>query len=126
MAASANYAATPNIASAVVSAANTARDGTGTIVSVFTAAATGSRVDRIIVKATGTITAGCVTIFLSDGTNMRIIDEITFGAVTASATVASARQEVNSVPIVLRPGWSVRAATTVAQSFVVTVIGGDF
>ncbi len=47
------FAITPRLAVAAVSAANTARDGTGTIVDVLTGVAAGTRIERIWIQTTG-------------------------------------------------------------------------
>jgi len=87
MATTAQYASTVQNASAQISVANTARNGTGTIVSVMTGAANGSRIDDISIVATATTTAGVVRLFISDGSNIRLWQEILVSAVTPSTTV---------------------------------------
>ena len=68
MATTAQYASTVKSAIAQISTANTNRNGTGTIGTVFTGAAGGSRIDDITITATGTTTAGVVRLFINDGT----------------------------------------------------------
>ena len=136
MASTPQYASTPKIGTAVISTANTNRDGTGTLGTVFTAGASGSRIDGIEIKATGTTTAGMVRLFLSDGTNHRLFDEVPVTALTPSATVPSfgsalssnAQGLVNTTPLPLNipAGWSLRASTHNAESFNVIAFGGDF
>jgi hypothetical protein len=128
------YAATPKVGIAVISTANTSRDGTGTIGTVFSAGASGSRIDRIIVNATGTTTAGMVRLFIHDGTNARLFREISVSAATPSGTVqafsafmsSQNAQDIGHLPLVLPTGYSLRASTHNAESFVATAIGGDF
>ena len=76
MSTTAQYAATPATAMAQISTANTARDGSGTIVDVLTAGSNGTRIDDITITASGTTTAGVVRLFLYDGTNTRLWKEI--------------------------------------------------
>lgn len=86
------YAATPrSIDVAQVSAANTNRDGTGTIVTVCTGVAAGTRVSSVTAKATVTTTAGMVRLYLSTdtGSTWRLYREIPVSAITASASVAT-------------------------------------
>lgn len=86
------YASTPrSLEVAVISAANTNRDGSGTIVTVCAGVAAGSRVSSISVKATVTTTAGMVRIYKSTdtGTTWRLFREIPVSAITASASVAT-------------------------------------
>lgn len=117
MATAPNFASTPKIGVADVSTANTARDGTGTIATVFTAAAAGSRIERVVVKSTGDPADSIVTIFLHDGTTAHVFDEFDMGNPAAgSTTVASFRVEASYRDLVLPSGWSLRAAITVAPT----------
>lgn len=136
MAASPQYASTPKVGTAVISTANTARDGTGTIGTVFTAGTSGSRIDGIEIQATGTTTAGMVRLFISDGTNHRLFAEVPVVAVTPSATIpafstlvqgnATGLVNITPLPINIPTGWSLRASTHNAESFNVIAFGGDF
>jgi len=125
------FVRTPRCEVAQVSAANTNRDGTGTIVSVFTAGASGSRIRRIATKATGTTTAGMVRIYLYDGSNARLFHEFAVTAATPSGTVKSFEEGIieavnlDKLPLNLATGWSVRASTHNAETFNVIVEGGD-
>lgn len=121
MASNANYAATPKTAVAQLSAANTNRDGTGTIVTVLTAGTSGSRVDDIVITATGTTTAGMVRLFLHDGTNARLFREVPVTAITPSGTVQAFTASLTNLALVLASGWSLRASTHNAEAFNVTV-----
>lgn len=92
MAATPAYAANPrSLDIAQVSAANTNRDGTGTIVTVCAGAAAGSRISSVTAKAVVTTTAGMVRLYLSTdtGTTWRLCREIPVTAITASASVAT-------------------------------------
>jgi hypothetical protein len=126
------YASTPKVGIGQISTANTNRDGTGTIGTVFTAGASGSRIDRAVVSATGTTTAGMVRLFLHDGTNARLYCEMAVTAITPSGTTKAFNDTFEAVttpdlfPLVLPNGWSLRASTHNAESFNVTAVGGDF
>ena len=123
----ANYANTPRAALGQVSTANTARDGTGTLATIFTAGSSGSRIDDIKIQATGTTTAGVVRLFLHDGTNARLYDEILVPAITPSTTVEAFSAMLVNLGIVLPSGWSLRASTNNAETFNVIVSrAGDF
>lgn len=127
MATSAQYASTPRAALGQVSTANTNRDGTGTIATIFTAGSSGSRVDDIRIQAVGTTTAGVVRLFLHDGTNARLLSEILVPAVTPSTTVPAFSAALLNQAIVLPDGWSLRASTNNAETFNVMVSrAGDF
>jgi hypothetical protein len=127
MATAAQYASTVRTAQAQVSVANTARNGTGTIVTVFTAGASGSRIDDIYITATGTTTAGVVRLFLNDGTNTYLFQEILVTAITPSTTVQVFQSVQLNLSLILANGWSLRASTNNAETFNIQVTrAGDF
>lgn len=122
-----NYAATPRCAVGQVSTLNTARDGTGTLATIFTAGASGSRIEDVTVTATATTTAGMVRLFLHDGTNARLLREVPVQAIIPSATVAAFTASLFNLGIILQSGWSLRASTHNAETFNVCVTrAGDF
>lgn len=133
MATSPQFTGVPLYGAAVVSTANINRDGSGTLATILTMPASGGRIDRAVIKATGNTTAGMVRLFVHDGTSARCITEILVPAVTASATVASFETVVDfstgpnsAFGLVLPAGCSLRAATHMAEPFVVTAFGGAF
>jgi hypothetical protein len=127
-----SYAATPRCAIGQVSTANTARDGTGTIATIFTAGASGSRIDAINLKAIATTTAGMIRLFIHDGTNARLLTELPVVAVTPGASAPSWEAQLNTnsmsqmLPIILPTGYSLRATTNNAETFNLLCVGGDF
>lgn len=132
MATNAQYASTPNVGIAQISTANTARDGTGTIGTVLTAGASGSRVDAIDLKATGTTTAGMIRLFVHNGTTAYLLTEVPVLAVTPSGTSPAWEAQLNTntmtqvLPLILPTGYSLRASTNNAETFNVIAIGGNF
>lgn len=127
MGTSANYASTPRAAFGQVTTANTNRDGTGTIATIFTAGSSGSRIDDIVIQATGTTTAGMVRLFLHDGTNARLWAEVPVSAVTPSGTVQAWTSQLLNLSLILANGWSLRASTNNAETFNILVDrAGDF
>jgi hypothetical protein len=132
MANQANYAAVPKCGIGQVSVANTNRDGTGDLATIFTAGAAGSRIDRVAVCATGTTTAGMVRLFLHDGTNARLYCEMQVFPATPSGAVKVFNDTFEAVttpdlfPLVLPTGWSLRASTHNAETLNVIAVGGDF
>lgn len=128
MATTAQYAATPRTAVGSVSTANTARNGTGTIATIFTGGTNGSRIDDITIIATGTVTAGVVRLFLNDGTTSFLLQEIMVSATTPSATVQTfTSQLLNQSIILASSSWSLRASTEKAETFNILVTrAGDF
>jgi hypothetical protein len=127
MATAAQYAATPRAAVGQVVTANTNRDGTGTLATIFTAGSSGSRVDDIKIQALATTTAGVVRLFLHDGTNARLWQEIMVTATTPSTSVQAFNTTLYNQALVLPNGWSLRASTNNAEGFNILVTrAGDF
>lgn len=116
MATSPAFASTPRAWVAAVSTANTARDGTGTIADVATSiAAAGTRINRIVIQATGDPADSTVPIFLHNGTSYFLYDEFDIGnPAAASTTVAGFRMEKAYYDLVLPSGWKLAASVTVA------------
>lgn len=116
-----------SIGHVVISTANAARDGTGTIGTVLTAGAEGTLVELVRIIATGTTTAGMIRLFLHDGTNARLYAEVPVTAIVPSGTVqAFSAEYVPTKPLVLPTGWSLRASTHQAEEFCVTATGGNY
>lgn len=136
MAVAPNYSSTPKIGIAQIATANAARDGTGTMGTVFTAGANGSRIDTIEVQATAATTAGMVRLFIHDGTAARLFAEVPVSIQTPSSTATAWSATYSSqagnlagatvMPIILPTGYSLRAATNNAEAFNVLAFGGDF
>lgn len=126
MATTPQYASIPKNGAVNIATANALRDGTGTLGTLITGAANGTRVDDIYITARGTTTAGAIRMFLSDGTNHYLIAELIVTAVTASATVPAWSTPIMNQGIVLQSGWSLRFSTEKAESFNIAVTrGGD-
>jgi hypothetical protein len=123
-----NFTKTPRIGRALLSTANTNRDGTGTIVNIVDGATTvGSRIERITISATGTTTAGMIRFFYYDGvSNTDLKLEVSVGAITVSATIPAYRMELLDLGWILASGFSLRASTEKGESFRVIVELGDF
>lgn len=120
------FVGTPKTWMAALSAANTNRDGTGTIVTVASAGSSGSRIDTVRVIGTAAVTAGVVRLFVHDGTNTRLLKEVMVAATTPSAAVETFTQDIDFPSGLFLPsGWSLRAATHNAEAFNVIARGGD-
>lgn len=121
------FIATPVIGIGQISAANTNRDGTGTLVTVLTGATNGTVIEKIEAKATGTTTSGIVRLFIYDGTNTRLWQEILVSAITPSGTVDTWQGSiVLSNPFVLPANYQIRASTHNAETFNMFVFGGSY
>lgn len=121
----------PFVATGQVSAANTNRDGTGTIVTIKAGTTNGTRIERVTVKATVTTTAGMVRLYLDDGTNVRLVKELVVSAITVAAGVAGFEAEWSrgdGLPVVELPAstYILKASTHNAEAMNVTAWGGEF
>lgn len=114
--------------------ANTAKDGTGTVLTVFTADATyGGFVSRIRFRAAGTNIATVARIFINNGSsnatpaNNILWDEITLAATTLSEVAALATYEL-PLNFALPAGYTINVTigTTVAAGYYISVIGGKY
>lgn len=117
-----------------VATANTAKDGTGTVLTAFTADATnGGFVQRIRFRAAGTNIATVARVFINNGStnatpaNNILWDEITLAATTLSEVAALAVYEL-PLNFALPAGYklNVTVGTTVAAGYYVSVIGGKY
>lgn len=121
---------TPKIGLGQVSAANTNRDGTGTLVNILTGGANGTRIHRITIRATVTTTAGMVRLFIYDGSSVtRLWREVPVSAITPSASVEafSANLELfGELALHLPANYVLRAATHNAEAINVIAEGGDY
>jgi hypothetical protein len=125
MAASPVFAGTPKVWQQALSVANTALDGTGTLADVLTAGASGSRLDRVRVKASGTTTVGMIRLFIYDGTNTYFYKDIPVAAVTPSASVQSWEADV-TMAMDFPATWHLKASTNNAETFKIFGLGGDY
>ncbi len=116
-----------------ITTANTAKDGTGTVLTVFTANVDGGFVQRIRFRSAGTNIATVARVFINNGSsnatpaNNILYDEITLAATTLSEVAA---QPVYELPLnfALPAGYvlNVTLGTTVAAGYYVSVIGGKY
>lgn len=119
----------PRFARGALSAANTNRDGTGTIVTIFTAGNDGSRIRKITITALSTTTAGMVRLYIYDGTNYALWKEIPVTAITPSGTVQAFQEVIemfDEEALQLPALHSLRGSTHNAENFHVAVEGGDY
>lgn len=125
---------TPNLTfGAVITAANTAKDGTGVVVNAFTAGVNGAKCDAINIMPLGTNIATVMRIFLNNGgVNSNAANNSLFKDITLPATTNSETSSVSnniSVPIGLMfPAGAkinVTLGTAVAAGFSVFGSGGD-
>jgi len=127
----------PRLESCRISAANVNRDGSGTLVPLWTAGANGSRIDYVIFTnaspGIGSAVAKVWRIFISDtsGLNPRLINEQSIAAATSSATVQGQTSTVTMTNgRFLQPGQILYVTqsvySTTADQTDVFAQGGDY
>lgn len=124
MAAETQY--TANTGCVLVSVANSNLDGTtGTVETVLTAAANGTLVKSIIIKAQVSTTQGMVRLFVTGGGTTQLISEIEIPAVTKSSVDPSFElyMELNYA---LKSGYVLKATTQNGEAFNVIAEGLDW
>lgn len=113
--------------------ANTLFDGTGTVATVFTAGANGSKIETITLANMGSNVATVVRFFINNGStnataaNNALIQEVTWATNTAS-------QVASSTPTVLQPNIYLPAnyklnctiGTGIGSGIMVSAQGGDY
>lgn len=113
--------------------ANTAKDGTGTVLAAFTAGASGSRVDYIKSRAIGSNIATVLRLFINNGaTNATAGNNVLFMERTIPATTLSEVAELADIyiplDISLPAGYVINGTigTTVAAGLMLTGVGGHY
>lgn len=122
MPATPQYAVIPSITrsfSARINVANTARDGTGSLFTLFTPGASGSRLDDIKITATGITTAGMLRFFVFNTITAQnhLLQEVTVLAVTPSSTIPAFSSALINLGLTLAPGELVKVSTNNAETF---------
>ena len=116
-------------AAVLISTANTNRDGSGTIGTIFSAGTNGSAVDHIDITAIGTTTAGVIRLYIHNNVAAFLWKEILVTAITPSTSVAVWSYSVDcsqrSSVLYLPANYSLRASTHNAESFNVAALGSD-
>lgn len=126
MAAEPVFAVTPRIGSVSVATADSSYTAPTSVGTVISGVAAGTRINEVVVKCAATSSAAVVRLFLFDGSNYWLFDEITIAAASASATVATTRVSAVYANLVLpSSAWSLRVTTSVSQPTHVTALGAD-
>lgn len=131
------FTLTPNCPVVAVAAANTARDGSGSLVTLFTAGADGSRIESITftsAQATAAASSAMVgRVFLTDsaGANPRLISEVVIATATPSDTVIGATSTITYTDgLIIPTGCIVKVAQSVyageEDQMHVLAMGGNY
>ena len=116
-----------------ITTANTAKDGTGTVLTVWTSGTNGSYIQRVRFRPSGTSVQTVARLFINNGStnataaNNILFDEITLSAITLSETQAQPSFEI-PMNFALPAGYvlNITIGTTVAAGWYVSVVGGDY
>lgn len=132
MADSPQFIATPRIGYGEITTGQTARaTGTSTnLVEVIQGAATGTRINEIIVKAAGRPADSIVSIWLDNGSTKILFDEYDIGAPAADSNTVAAYRLSTAYANLLLPSasWKLFASCTVTPTsgtIIVWALGGD-
>ena len=126
MAAAPSFAATVKASAANIATADTSRTSPTNVGTVFTAGASGSRIDEINIVSTGTTPAGVVRLWVYTGSVYYLLSETLVTATTPSTAQAVFSSVSTYNNLMLPSGYSIRATTNNSESFNVIAFGGDF
>jgi hypothetical protein len=119
---------------AIITAANTATDGTGTVSTIFTADATnGSFINKIIARSCGSCTTSVLRVFLNNGStnstagNNILIAEATLASTTSSNTSGLIPVEI-PLNLAMQAGYKINVTlgTAVSSGYAVSAHGGKY
>lgn len=121
-----SFSSSATVSCGTVQTANTNRDGTGTITTLLTGVAGGTRIERIRAKAGVTTTAGMLRFYLFNaaGTFVQLFDELLVTAITASSTVKTWEGELQYGSLrffVVPENFTLRASTAIGEVFTIGV-----
>jgi hypothetical protein len=124
---------TPQIAFVTITTGNAATDGTGTVNTIFTAGASGSRIDYIRCRALGTNDPTVLRVFINSGssasaTNNALFDELPLPRTTATNVAEISIDYDVTLNLSLPAGYKINTVlgTTVSAGWKVTAVGGDY
>lgn len=113
--------------------ANTNKDGTGTVATIFTAGSNGSKIDRVFLQHMGSNTATVIRFFVNNGSsnttpaNNFLVHEEALASWSNSETAAST-SPVWPANLILPSGYklNVTTGTAIASGVMCTAEGSDF
>jgi hypothetical protein len=117
------------IASMVSNTAVTSRSvisGTTGLTQLTANSTNGTRIDFIEAQGQGTTVATLINVWINDGTNSYLVDEISLGAVTANTTTAAATNTIAYTKLTLPPTYRVFVSQQVSTNVTVFAFGGTY
>jgi hypothetical protein len=120
-------------ASPALNVANTAKDGTGTVASVFTAGVDGAFVQKLVARSIGTNVATVLRVFINNGgvnttaANNALVAELSLPASTLSEIAAQLPYEL-PLNLALPAGYKINCTlgTAVTAGYQLSVFGGTY
>lgn len=114
MATTASYASTPRVSTGTILAGDWSRTAPTQAATVFTAGASGSRIDKITAQVGGTSTASVLRLWTYNGSTYSLWQELPLLAVVPSGSTAGSLVTLNSnssttMPLIIPTGTSLRA-----------------
>jgi hypothetical protein len=100
--------------------------GTTGLTQVLANSTNGTRVDFVEVQGQGTTVATIIDLWINDGTNSYLFDEITVAAVTANTTTVAASNIVAYTRLTLPPTYRLFASQQVSSNVTVFAFGGTY
>jgi len=120
------FSGTPKSSTVSFGTANTNRDGSGVLADLVTAGASGSMVNGVTVRGTGTTTAGMIRVWHYDGANNRLVGELVVTAITPTASVEVWSGAWAPVfPMFIPSGGKLKLSTHNAETFHAISSHGD-
>lgn len=111
---------TPSTGVVTVSTANTARDGSGTLTTLYTAGASGATIARVRCMHQGAITVASTAmvcrLWLTSGATTVLVDEVALPSATPSASVVGAVATFSKTNLVLKAGDILKVTTSVSET----------
>jgi hypothetical protein len=117
------------IASMVSNTAVTARTnivGTTGLTQVLANSTNGTRVDFVEVQGQGTTVATIIDLWINDGTNSYLFDEISLPAATANTTVVASSNTISYTRLTLPPTYRLFTSQQVSANVTVFAFGGTY
>jgi len=115
-----------NLVSNTAVTSRQAKSGTAGLTQLTTTSTDGTRIDVIKVVGQSNSNSALQTIWIYDGSNSYVYDEITIAAVTSNANTSPASNTISYSTLVLPPTYQLFTSQTVSSNVVVYAFGGKY
>lgn len=100
--------------------------GTTGLTQVLANSTNGTRVDFVEVQGQGTTVATIIDLWINDGTNSYLFDEISLAAATANTTAFASSNTIAYTRLTLPPTYRLFASQQVSANVTVFAFGGTY